>query len=161
MKRSETFFWYDLETFGLNSRYDRIAQFAGVRTDMDLAVIEDPIILYCKLSDDYLPDPLACMITGITPQVVQDKGMIERDFIAKINEIFSQKGTCAVGYNSLRFDDEFVRNTLYRNLFDPYQREYDEGRSRWDLLDLVRAAHDLRPKGLVWPKKESGKPSLN
>ncbi|WP_422481501.1 exodeoxyribonuclease I [Pleomorphochaeta sp. DL1XJH-081] len=161
MKRNETFFWYDLETFGLNSRYDRIAQFAGVRTDMDLAVIEDPIVLYCKLSDDYLPDPLACMVTGITPQEVEEKGLIESDFIARINDIFSKRGTCAVGYNSLRFDDEFIRNALYRNFLDPYQREYDQGRSRWDLIDLVRAAHDLRPKGIVWPKKpSSNRPSF-
>lgn len=161
MKRNETFFWYDLETFGLNPRYDRIAQFAGVRTDMSLSVIEDPIVLYCKLSDDYLPDPLSCLITGITPQEVDEKGLAERDFIAKIHEILSQPGTCAVGYNTLRFDDEFIRSTLFRNFFDPYKREYDAGRSRWDLLDLVRAAHDLRPGGIVWPKKpDSGRPSF-
>lgn len=161
MKREETFFWYDLETFGLNSRYDRIAQFAGVRTDQNLAVIEDPVVLYCKLSDDYLPDPLSCAITGITPQEVEKKGLAEHEFIARINRIFSERGTCAVGYNTLRFDDEFIRNALFRNFFDPYQREYDEGRSRWDILDLVRAAHDLRPKGIQWPiKPDTGKPSF-
>ena len=161
MKHSETFFWYDLETFGLNSRYDRIAQFAGVRTDFNLNVIEEPVILYCKLSDDYLPDPLACAITGITPQEVQEKGLIERDFISRINSLFSERGTCAVGYNTIRFDDEFIRNALFRNFFDPYKREYDEGRSRWDILDLVRAAHDLRPKGITWPvKPNSGRPSF-
>lgn len=161
MKRNDTFFWYDLETFGLNPRHDRIAQFAGVRTDENLSVIEDPVILYCRLSDDYLPDPLACMITGITPQEVAEKGLVESEFIAKINAIFSEPGTCAVGYNTIRFDDEFIRNALFRNFLDPYKREYDKGNSRWDILDLVRAAHDLRPKGIEWPKKaDSGRPSF-
>ena len=161
MKRKETFFWYDLETFGLDSRHDRIAQFAGVRTDMNLKEVEKPVVLYCRLSDDYLPDPLACMITHITPQEVAGKGMIESEFIAHINAILSEPGTCAVGYNTFRFDDEFLRHTLFRNFLDPYKREYDNGNSRWDILDLARAAHDLRPKGITWPTKdESGKPSF-
>jgi len=161
MKRMETFFWYDLETFGLDSRYDRIAQFAGVRTDSHLQVIEEPVILYCKLSDDYLPDPLSCAVTGITPQEVEEKGLPEQEFIARINALFSEPGTCTVGYNTIRFDDEFIRNALFRNFFDPYQREYSEGRSRWDILDLVRAAHDLRPNRIVWPvKPDSGRPSF-
>ena len=161
MKRTETFFWYDIETFGLDPRHDRIAQFAGVRTDLNLSVIEDPVVLWCKLSDDYLPDPLSCMVTGITARQVMEKGLCESEFIGKINTILSQGGTCAVGYNTLRFDDEFVRHTLFRNFIDPYKREYDKGNSRWDLIDLVRAAHDLRPNGIEWPvKPESGNPSF-
>lgn len=161
MKRPETFLWYDIETFGLNPRHDRIAQFAGVRTDTNLSVIEDPVILWCKLSDDYLPDPLSCMVTGITPQEVMEKGLAESEFIGKINAILSESGTCAVGYNTLRFDDEFIRHALFRNFLDPYKREYDKGNSRWDLIDLVRAAHDLRPNGITWPvKPDSGLPSF-
>lgn len=161
MKRTETFFWYDLETFGLDPRHDRIAQFAGVRTDANLSVIEDPVVLWCTLSDDYLPDPLSCMVTGITPQEVMAKGVCESEFIGRINEMLGKPGTCALGYNTLRFDDEFIRNTLFRNFLDPYKREYEKGNSRWDLIDLVRAAHDLRPNGIEWPvKAESGKPSF-
>ncbi|MGI6432595.1 MAG: exodeoxyribonuclease I [Sphaerochaetaceae bacterium] len=156
MSRSETFLWYDLETFGLNPRYDRIAQFAAVRTDSDLKVIGEPTLLYCRLSDDYLPDPLACMVTGITPQKVTTLGLKESEFIQAINELMSVPRTCSVGYNSLKFDDEFIRNTLFRNFLDPYKREYDKGNSRWDLLDLVRAAHDFGDQKISWPKKESG-----
>ena len=161
MNHGETFLWYDLETFGLNPRYDRIAQFACVRTDANLKVIEEPVVLYCKLSDDYLPDPLSCLVTHITPQEVNEKGLSESEFIGKINEIFSQSRTCVVGYNSLRFDDEFIRYTLFRNFLDPYKREYAKGNSRWDILDLVRAAHDLRPEGINWPiKADSKRPSF-
>lgn len=159
MQKKDTFFWYDLETFGLNPAYDRIAQFAGQRTDMDLNPIGDPVILYCKLSADYIPDPAACLVTGITPQEVKKKGIPESEFIGKINDIFSVPGTCVCGFNTLKFDDEFIRNTLYRNFLDPYMREWKNGNSRWDIIDLVRACHDFRPQGINWPgPNEKGNP---
>lgn len=145
--------WYDLETFGLDSRGDRIAQFAAIRTDEDLQQIEDPIILYCRLSDDYLPDPLSCLVTGITPQEVNEKGVVEAEFIHMINTEFSRPCTTVAGFNSIRFDDEFIRNALYRNFFDPYRREYENNNSRWDIIDLVRATYDLRPEGIRWPER--------
>ena len=159
MRNNDTFFWYDLETFGLNPAYDRIAQFAGQRTDTDLNPIGDPVILYCRLSADYIPDPAACLVTGITPQEVKAKGLPESEFIEKINDLFSVPGTCVCGFNSLKFDDEFIRNALYRNFLDPYQREWKNGNSRWDIIDLVRACHDFRPEGIKWPgPSEKGNP---
>ncbi|MCF0261422.1 MAG: exodeoxyribonuclease I [Sphaerochaetaceae bacterium] len=159
MQKNETFFWYDLETFGTDPFYDRIAQFAGQRTDLDLNPIGDPVILYCKLSADYIPDPQACLVTGITPQEVKAKGIPESEFIEKINDIFSVPGTCVCGFNSIKFDDEFIRNALYRNFIDPYMREWKNGNSRWDILDLARACHDFRPQGINWPKhNEKGNP---
>jgi len=151
MSAKPTFLWYDLETFGLDPAYDRIAQFAARRTDADLNPIGDPVVLYCRLSADYLPDPASCLVTGITPQTVRARGMRESDFIERINAMMSERNTCTCGFNSLNFDDEFIRNTLYRNLMDPYEREYRNGCSRWDIIDLVRAAHDLRREGINWP----------
>ena len=151
MKNNPTFFWYDLETFGLNPSYDKIAQFAGQRTDSNLNPIGNPIVLYCKPPMDYLPDPLSCLITSITPQETIEKGLPESEFIERINNEFSVPNTCVCGFNSIRFDDEFIRNSLYRNFFDPYQREWKNGNSRWDILDLARAAHDLRPEKIFWP----------
>ena len=157
-----TILWYDLETFGLDVRYDRIAQFAAQRTDMDLRPLGDPIVLYGKLSDDYLPDPQSCMVTGITPQQTAEKGLCEYDLVKKINELFSTPGTIVAGFNNIHFDDEMVRSALYRNFFDPYEREWKNGCSRWDIIDMVRAAHDLRPDGIAWPQAttESGAPSI-
>lgn len=140
--------WYDLETFGLSPFSDRIAEAAAVRTDMDLNIISDPIILYCKLSPDYLPNPESCLVTGITPQLVQNKGVCEAEFIETLNKEFSKSDTVTVGFNNISFDDEFIRNALYRNLYDPYEREYKNRCSRWDILNLVRACHDLRPEGV-------------
>ena len=155
-----TFYWYDLETFGINPRYDRIAQFAGIRTDEDLHPIGEPDMFYCQLAPDYLPDPGSCLVTGITPQFCVDKGLPEHAFADRVHGILSEPDTCGVGYNSIRFDDECVRSLFYRNLMDPYQREYMNGNSRWDLIDLVRATYALRPEGIEWPMHEPGKPSF-
>ncbi|MDS1309498.1 exodeoxyribonuclease I [Marinobacter xiaoshiensis] len=155
-----SFYWHDYETFGVDPVHDRPSQFAGVRTDADLNIIEDPLVIYCKPTDDYLPSPQACLITGITPQKAMEEGFPETEFISQINEAFSQPGTCVVGYNSLRFDDEVTRHTLYRNLQDPYAREWQNGNSRWDIIDMVRLTYALRPEGINWPRKEDGSPSF-
>ncbi|WP_309045365.1 exodeoxyribonuclease I [Marinobacter sediminicola] len=155
-----SFYWHDYETFGVDPVHDRPSQFAGVRTDADLNIIEDPLVIYCKPTDDYLPSPQACLITGITPQKAMEEGFPETEFISQINEAFSQPGTCVVGYNSLRFDDEVTRHTLYRNLQDPYAREWQNGNSRWDIIDMVRLTYALRPDGINWPRKEDGSPSF-
>lgn len=155
-----SFYWHDYETFGVDPVHDRPSQFAGVRTDADLNIIEEPLVIYCKPTDDYLPSPEACLITGITPQKAMQEGYPETEFIAQINEAFSQPGTCVVGYNSLRFDDEVTRHTLYRNLRDPYAREWQNGNSRWDIIDMVRLTYALRPEGITWPRKEDGSPSF-
>jgi len=157
---SESIFWYDFETFGANPVWDRPSQFAGIRTDLDLNIIGEPEMFYCRQADDYLPHPIACLITGISPQVCQQKGMPEAKFIDRINNLFSESGTCVAGYNSIRFDDEVTRNTLYRNFHDPYQREWQNGNSRWDILDMMRCAYALRPEGINWPKGDDGKVSF-
>lgn len=149
-----SFYFYDYETFGLSAAYDRPSQFAGCRTDADLNPIGQPLMRYCQPSPDYLPKPLACLLTGISPSQCREQGLPEWRFFEAILAEFSQPHTCVLGYNSLRFDDEVTRFGLYRNLFDPYAREWQHGNSRWDLLDLVRACHGLRPEGLVWPERD-------
>ncbi len=155
-----SFLFYDLETFGINPQVDRIAQFACIRTDEELQIIEDPVVLYCKITADYLPDIEACILTGITPEETLEKGLCENEFIDRINAIFSVPKTCVLGYNNVRFDDEFIRNALYRNFYDPYRREWADGNSRWDLIDMVRLTHDLRPGNITWPLNEDQKPSF-
>lgn len=155
-KYNNSFYWYDYETFGIDPRIDRIAQFAGIRTDMDFNIIDEPIDIYCKASNDILPNPDACLITGITPQKTLEKGLIESDFIQRINDEFSTANTCVVGFNNIRFDDEFTRYSLYRNFLDPYAREWQNGCSRWDIIDLVRITRALRPEGIEWPVDENG-----
>ena len=155
-----TFLWHDYETFGANPRYDRPAQFAAVRTDMQLRQIGEPLVLYCKPSPDYLPSPEACLITGITPQQCLAEGVSEDSFARQIEQAFSQPGTIGVGFNTIRFDDEVTRHLFWRNLIDPYAREWQNGCGRWDILDVVRMMYALRPEGMQWPKKEDGSASF-
>jgi exodeoxyribonuclease-1 len=151
---TSSIFWYDYETTGINPRNDRALQMAGIRTDAELNEIAAPVNLYCQPSDDILPHPAACLITGITPQRLVDHGLSEADFMTRVHAELSAPGTCGAGYNTLRFDDEVTRYSLYRNFFDPYAREWQGGNSRWDLIDVVRTAYALRPEGIVWPEEE-------
>ncbi|MDD5579389.1 MAG: exodeoxyribonuclease I [Methylobacter sp.] len=157
---NKTFYWHDYETFGTDPQRDRPVQFAGVRTDYDFNIVDDPLVIYCRPPADYLPHPEACSITGITPQIAEQKGVCEAEFIKLIHGQLSPPNTCTLGFNSLRFDDEITRNCLYRNFYDPYAREWQNGNSRWDIIDIVRAARALRPEGLVWPVSEEGRPSF-
>jgi len=155
-----SFYWHDYETFGIDPQRDRPVQFAGLRTDADFNIIDEPLVVYCKPTPDCLPHPDACVITGITPQLAEQEGVCEAEFIRLIHEQLMQANTCTLGYNNLRFDDEVTRNCLYRNFYDPYAREWQNGNSRWDLIDVLRAARALRPNGIVWPVNDEGKPSL-
>jgi exodeoxyribonuclease-1 len=156
---TSSIFWYDYETTGINPRSDRPLQVAGIRTDAELNEVDAPINLYCRPSADILPHPMACMITGITPRILAEQGLDEAHFMSLVHAQLARPGTCGAGYNTLRFDDEMTRYSLYRNFFDPYAREWQGGNSRWDLIDVVRAAYALRPEGMVWPQAE-GKISL-
>ncbi|MGL6246774.1 exodeoxyribonuclease I [Pseudomonas sp.] len=153
-------FWYDYETTGINPRCDRPLQVAGIRTDFDLNETDEPVNLFCQLGDDILPHPAACAITGITPGQLEEHGLSEADFMTRVHAQLAAPGTCGAGYNTLRFDDEMTRYSLYRNFFDPYAREWQGGNSRWDLIDVVRAAYALRPDGLVWPTDDEGRVTL-
>lgn len=155
-----TLYWHDYETFGVDPKRDRPVQFAGLRTDEALNEVGEPLVIYCKPARDVLPHPEACLLTGITPQQADAQGMLEPEFIARIHAELAQPGTCGVGYNTLRFDDEVTRNTLYRNFYDPYAREWQQGNSRWDLIDLVRMTYALRPDGIEWPRHDDGRPSF-
>lgn len=155
---SKSFYWYDLETSGTDARWDRIVQFAGLRTGPDLEPLGDEYCTYVELPEDVLPNPDASLITGITPQLCRREGISEWTALTEINRLFSSPGTCVAGYNSLRFDDEFIRHGFYRVLLDPYAREWQHNNSRWDLIDLVRATGALRRDGIEWPTTEEGLP---
>jgi exodeoxyribonuclease-1 len=157
---TQTFYWHDYETWGVSPSRSRASQFAGIRTDLDLNEIGEPLMIYCQPTIDVLPEPEACLITGSTPQHAQQQGLREVDFIKQIHAELNEPGTCGVGYNSLRFDDEFTRFTLWRNFYDPYEREWKNGNSRFDLIDAVRMCAALRPEGINWPLKEDGTPSF-
>ncbi len=153
-----TFYFYDLETSGRDPRMQRIMQFAGQRTDENLNLIGEPFVTCVRLSDDILPEPEAVLLTGITPQQANDEGITEPEFLRRFYEEVLQPDTCIMGYNTIRFDDEFMRFTLWRNFYDAYEWQWKDGKFRWDLIDVVRMTRALRPDGINWPVDDSGKP---
>lgn len=155
-----SFFWHDYETFGRVPRRDRPSQFAGVRTDAELNEVGEPVMAYCQPAPDFLPDPVACLLTGILPQHCLARGVPEHAFARLIERELARPGTVGVGYNTIRFDDEVTRHLFWRNLMDPYAREYKNDCGRWDLLDTVRCLYALRPEGLNWPRHDDGRPSF-
>ncbi len=154
-----TFYFFDLETSGFSARADRIMQFAGQRTDTDLNAIGEPDNIFIKITPDILPQPDAVLVHGITPQQTINEGISEPEFTRYLTSKVSTPRTIMVGYNNLRFDNEFIRFTLWRNFHDAYEWSWKEGCSTWDLLDLVRMARALRPEGIEWPFAPDGKPS--
>ncbi|HEU0277757.1 MAG TPA: exodeoxyribonuclease I [Rhodanobacteraceae bacterium] len=152
--------WFDYETTGTDPVRDRPLQFAAQRTDLALQAIDDGATWYCKPAPDVLPQPEACLITGLAPQDADRDGCIEAEFAARVHEALAEPGTCSVGYNSIRFDDELNRNLFRRNFFDPYEHAWRNGNARWDIMDLARACYALRPEGIAWPEADGGGPSF-
>ena len=157
---ADSLYWYDFETTGVDPARDRVLQFAGVRTDLALNPIGEPLNLFCYPGDDVVPDPEAMLVTGLNMETIKREGLIEAEFARRILAEFSVPQTCVVGFNSIRFDDEFTRYLLYRNFYDPYGREWQAGNSRWDVIDMFRMAHALRPDGFNWPKRDTGVPTF-
>lgn len=155
---ANSLYWHDYETWGEVPARDRPSQFAGVRTDEQLNIIGEPLMIYCQPTDDFLPKPEACLVTGLSPQKALAEGLPEPEFVATLLAELGAPGTCGVGYNSIRFDDEVTRYALYRNLHDPYEREWRNGNSRWDIIDMLRMTRALRPEGIEWPNYEDGRP---
>jgi exodeoxyribonuclease-1 len=155
-----TFFWHDYETFGSVPRRDRPAQFAGLRTNAELEVVDAPVTFYCRPAPDFLPEPEACLLTGILPQQCLAQGLPEHEFAARIERELATPGTVGAGYNSIRFDDEVTRFLFWRCLIDPYAREWQNDCGRWDLLDPLRCAYALRPEGIEWPRRDDGRTSF-
>lgn len=156
MIEQPTILWHDYETWGIAPKFDKPSQFAGIRTDYDLNIVGEAEMFFCQPPQDYLPHPEACLVTGITPQKALREGLTEAVFADRIHALFTQPNTCVAGYNNIRFDDEVTRYLLYRNFYDPYAREWQNGNSRWDIIDMVRACYALRPEGIEWPVNEDG-----
>ncbi len=151
--------FYDLETSGFSPREQRIMQFAGQRTDLQLKPIGQPHNYLVKMTEDILPDPDAVLLTGITPQMTIAEGLTEAEFLKIFSQDISVPGTIFTGFNSIRFDDEFMRFLHYRNFYDAYEWHWADSRSRWDLLDVVRMTRALRPEGIKWPFASDGRPA--
>jgi exodeoxyribonuclease-1 len=157
---SKTIFVHDYETFGIDPRSDRVSQFAGIRVDENFNIVEEPVNIYCKPAEDFFPSPEACLITRISPFKALEKGLPENEFFLEVEKELGRSRTCSMGYNTIEFDDEFTRNGFYRNFINPYAREWQNGNSRWDLINVLRVIHAIKPDAFNVPSDENGRPSF-
>ena len=155
----KSFYFYDLETSGVNAKNAKIMQFGGQRTDENLNPVGEPDNILIKMSEDVLPEPEAIFVTGITPQKTVQDGISEAEFVKYFDKNIVQPDTIFVGFNSIRFDDEFMRFLFFRNFYEAYEWQWKNGCSRWDILDLSRITRALRPEGINWPFTPEGKPT--
>lgn len=155
---SQSFYWYDYETWGINPKTTRPSQFAGLRTDLDFNIVGEPLVLFSKPTDDFLPEPDAVMVTGVSPQKALEEGVIEAEFAVAIQKELSSPGTISLGYNTIRFDEAFNRYLFWRNFYNPYDHSWRNSCSTWDIIDMVRLTRALRPEGINWPEQD-GKPT--
>ncbi|MCK5163971.1 MAG: exodeoxyribonuclease I [Desulfobacula sp.] len=153
----KTYLFYDTETSGLNHAFDQILTFACIRTDLELNEIDRQTITI-RLRKDIVPSPKAFLTHGLTYNELE-LGINEYEAAQKIHRIVNTPGTISLGYNSLGFDDEFLRFLFYRNLLDPYVHQYGNGCSRMDVLPITVIFKVFYPSCLKWPQVE-GKPSL-
>ena len=151
---SMQYVWYDYETTGKRRFGDRIVQFGALRTDKNLESIGDKIVLHCKPQIDCLPQPGASMTHGISLRSAIDHGLTEHELATEIDKLFAPKGTCAVAFSGMRFDHVFTRALMYRNLRPPYAWEAFNDNTKWDPIDLFRAAHALSPQGIEFPDED-------
>jgi exodeoxyribonuclease-1 len=157
---AQTFYFYDTETSGRFPSSSRVMQFAGIRTDTDLNIIGEPDDILIKLSPDILPEPDAVLVHGVSPQQTLMDGITEAEFSRYFQDEIATPETVFIGFNSVRFDDEFMRYMMYRNFYEPYEWQWKDGRSRWDLMDALRMMRALRPDGIKWPVGEDGRPTV-
>ncbi len=153
----KSYLFYDLETSGLNKSFDQILQFAAIRTDIDLNEI-DRYSINVKLRPDVIPSPYAS-ITHRISIAESKKGVSECMAIRHIHALLNTPGTISLGYNTLGFDDEFLRFSFYRNLLTPYTHQYSNKCNRSDILPFAVLYYLYKHESLEWPVVD-GKSSL-
>ena len=154
----KTYLFYDTETTGLNPAFDQVLTFAAIRTDTRLNEISREEIVV-KLRPDVVPSPGAFLTHRLTPEVLET-GVSEYEAALKIHRLFNTPDTISCGYNSLGFDDEFLRFLFYRNLLDPYAHQFARGCSRMDMLPVTVIYRLFCQNVLSWPSLENGKGTL-
>ena len=152
----KTFLFYDLETSGINKCFDQIFQFAAIRTDLELNELERHEILV-KLNPDTIPDPQATITHHLSIEYLNEHGICEYAAVKKIHQLVNTPGTISIGYNTLGFDDEFLRFCFHRNLLTPYTHQFANNCSRMDIYPLIPVYYLFVRDCLKWPVSDGNK----
>lgn len=149
---SKTYLFYDIETTGLNKTFDQVLHFAAIRTDLQLNEI-NRYEIKIKLNPDVIPSPRAILTHKISIEDMQ-KGVSEYTAIQQIHQWLNEPGTISLGYNSLNFDDEFLRFSFYRNLLPPYTHQYANQCGRMDIYPITVMFYLFKNEVIQWPMRD-------
>ena len=153
-----SFVIYDVETTGLTKGFDQIVQFAALRTDSALK-ITDQFQIRCRLMPHVIPAPEAMRVTGLRIEQLLDTSLPSHyGMVTEVQRILtSWCPALFLGYNSLSFDEEFLRQVFYQCLYRPYLTN-TRGSARADVLNLCRVTAALRLDVLKPAIDEDGRP---
>ena len=154
---TDSYLFYDIETTGLSKAFDQVLQFAAIRTDRRLNEIDRHAVTV-KLRPDVVPSPTAVLTNRISVTEFSE-GLCEYEASEQIHRLMNQPGTTSIGYNTMGFDDEFMRFSFHRNLLPPYTHQYKNGCSRMDLFPIAVIYQLYKKDVLTWPEID-GKLSL-
>ncbi|MDY0131332.1 MAG: exodeoxyribonuclease I [Desulforegulaceae bacterium] len=144
-----TYLFYDIETSGLSKCFDQIVQFAAIRTDLEFNRLETHNFKI-KLRDDIVISPEALLVHKMGPKQLKD-GVSELDGVLEIHRLLNTPGTISLGYNTLGFDDEFLRFSFYRNLLPPYTHQFKNNCSRMDIYPMAVFFYLFSKNSISWP----------
>lgn len=145
------YLFYDIETSGFNPAFDQIIQFAAILTDAEFAEAERHNILI-RVRPDVAPSPGALLTHRIPVEKTLADGLPEYEAIVAIHRLLNRPDTISIGYNSLDFDDKFLRFSFYRNLLTPYTHQWANGCGRMDLYPITIMYWLYRPESVQWPR---------
>lgn len=151
--------FYDTESSGTSTRFDQVLQFAAVVTDEDFNEI-DTLNVRCRLLPHVVPAVDALLVTGVNPYDLASQPLSAFEMACLVHEKMRTWGPAVyIGQNTLKFDEEILRETFYQNLLDPYVTTA-RGSIRADLLHILRAAHTADPDVIQITTTEKGNPSF-
>ena len=152
------FAFYDLETTGISPAFDQPLQFAAILTDGEFREIER-VNLRCRVAPHIIPSPWALAVTGLRPAQLMDPALpTPFEFSQEIGALIERWSPAIwTGFNSIRFDEEMLRQAFYQNLQPDIFATQFNGNTRFDILTALYAVWHRQPDLFDWPVDETGR----
>ena len=150
---------YDFETTGRNSNWDQIIQVGAILVNHSFEEL-DRVELRSSLKPGLIPEPGALLVNNTSTEVLKKSNLTHYHMVNEIFKKFNKWSPAIfIGYNSIDFDEEFLRKTFFKSLHNPYLTQLN-GNKRADILSMVRSASLFFPEAIKFSNNEKGNPIL-